>query len=304
MLTGVVVCLVCLGVGLKLIQSGTITLGSSASSAKDDLEPIPDLSDPVPVPVEPTPASTAVPVEPRFVPRSVAAFELEEEVIPPPSLEGLPATAQQVPPPPEPLMPPASDGRALEPPPADTITSSPIGTSMPLPQVVAQPASLSGHGVPTIRAMDTAVESVPLIGTHPANVEKNQLTLPAEVRKQLGDVRTVYLTPGTDGCLVLCPTLDLEVLVEVMPLTGRRMDMAIRRLQLARTERVTLDVDGRCTIPEHLAKRAGLSGEAVVIGVGDHWELWDAQRWQKYQEEMEQPEPPQRGASSSSSQER
>jgi DNA-binding transcriptional regulator/RsmH inhibitor MraZ len=27
---------------------------------------------------------------------------------------------------------------------------------------------------------------------------------------------------------------------------------------------------------------AGLKQDTVLIGVGDHLELWDAQRWQKY----------------------
>ena len=35
-------------------------------------------------------------------------------------------------------------------------------------------------------------------------------------------------------------------------------------------------------VPERLAQFAGLNHEVVLLGVRDHLELWDAQRWQQY----------------------
>jgi MraZ protein len=55
-----------------------------------------------------------------------------------------------------------------------------------------------------------------------------------------------------------------------------------RRLYFAQTEAVDVDRSGRVLVPERLAQFAGLRREVVLIGVRDHLELWDAERWQHY----------------------
>jgi MraZ protein len=55
-----------------------------------------------------------------------------------------------------------------------------------------------------------------------------------------------------------------------------------RRLVFAQTEAVDVDGSGRILLPERLGQFAGLKHEVVLIGVRDHLELWDGQRWQEY----------------------
>ena len=55
-----------------------------------------------------------------------------------------------------------------------------------------------------------------------------------------------------------------------------------RRLFFAQMEAVDIDKAGRVLIPDRLVDFAGLKHEVVLIGVRDHLELWDAQRWQDY----------------------
>ncbi len=43
-----------------------------------------------------------------------------------------------------------------------------------------------------------------------------------------------------------------------------------------------MDRSGRILIPDRLLVFAGLKQEVVMIGVRDHLELWDAERWQNY----------------------
>lgn len=44
-----------------------------------------------------------------------------------------------------------------------------------------------------------------------------------------------------------------------------------------------IDDQGRFVIPKNLLQYAGLSEKAVVVvGVGDHFEIWDAVKWEKY----------------------
>jgi DNA-binding transcriptional regulator/RsmH inhibitor MraZ len=39
---------------------------------------------------------------------------------------------------------------------------------------------------------------------------------------------------------------------------------------------------GRTLLPDPTARHAGVCGEAVLVGVGDHLELWEASRWDNY----------------------
>ncbi|HEV3202952.1 MAG TPA: division/cell wall cluster transcriptional repressor MraZ, partial [Gemmataceae bacterium] len=50
----------------------------------------------------------------------------------------------------------------------------------------------------------------------------------------------------------------------------------------SQAEGVDVDRAGRVLIPERLIGFAGLKHEVVLIGVRDHLEIWDAERWQAY----------------------
>lgn len=65
-------------------------------------------------------------------------------------------------------------------------------------------------------------------------------------------------------------------------LDSRRSMM--RRLFVGGMERVRRDGQGRVAIPQHLRDYAGIDREAVLIGVGEHLELWSKDGWRQYQE--------------------
>jgi MraZ protein len=124
-----------------------------------------------------------------------------------------------------------------------------------------------------------------LTGTHPRTLDgKKRLALPKRVREQLGEPATVFVTPGPDQCLWLYTQAGLERLAEKLDQAPAADAEArvFRRLYFAQTEAVDLDRTGRILIPERLLQFAGVTHEAVLIGVRDHLELWDAQRWQQY----------------------
>jgi MraZ protein len=124
-----------------------------------------------------------------------------------------------------------------------------------------------------------------LTGTHPRTLdEKKRLALPRRVREQLGEPETLFVTPGPDQCLWLFTQQGLEALAEKLdqsPATDAEARV-FRRLYFAQTEAVDLDRTGRVLIPDRLVQFAGLRHEVVLIGVRDHLELWDAERWQQY----------------------
>ena len=126
-----------------------------------------------------------------------------------------------------------------------------------------------------------------LTGTHPRSLdEKKRLTLPKRLRGQLGDPETLFLTPGPDQSIWLYTEAELERLAERLDRAPAADAQArvFRRLYFAQTEAADLDRSGRMVVPERLAKFAGLAQEVVLIGVRDHLELWDHQRWDEYLE--------------------
>jgi MraZ protein len=124
-----------------------------------------------------------------------------------------------------------------------------------------------------------------LTGTHPRTLDdKKRMVLPRRVREQLEDPETLFVTPGPDQCLWLYTQAGLEQLaakLDQAPATDAEARV-FRRLYFAQTEAVDIDRTGRILIPERLVQFAGLRHEVVLIGVRDHLELWDAQRWQRY----------------------
>jgi MraZ protein len=114
--------------------------------------------------------------------------------------------------------------------------------------------------------------------------DKKRLALPKRILQQLGDPATLFVTPGPDQCLWLYTQASLEGLAEKLDRTPATDAEArvFRRLYFAQTEAVDVDRSGRILIPERLLQFGGLQHEAILIGVRDHLELWDGQRWQSY----------------------
>lgn len=59
-----------------------------------------------------------------------------------------------------------------------------------------------------------------------------------------------------------------------------------RRKMFTGAEEVAIDAQGRIVIPESLLKYAEIKSkddeEMMVIGAGDHLEIWDRKKWQEY----------------------
>jgi MraZ protein len=127
-----------------------------------------------------------------------------------------------------------------------------------------------------------------LTGTHPRTLDdKKRLTLPKKIREQLGEAtQQLFVAQGLDQCLWIYDKGGLERLVEKLDHTPATHAEArvFRRLFFAQMEAVDVDKAGRVLLPDRLADFAGLKHEVVLIGVQDHLELWDADRWQEYSE--------------------
>lgn len=114
-----------------------------------------------------------------------------------------------------------------------------------------------------------------------------RIVIPKKIRELLkGD--TFVVTKGFDACLSGYDRKDWEArsqsLVSVSLLD--RTDIEKRRALFSSTTYITIDDQGRFVIPKALLVHAGLKDKVLIIGVGDHFEFWNPEKWEAYQLEL------------------
>jgi MraZ protein len=133
-----------------------------------------------------------------------------------------------------------------------------------------------------------------LTGTFPRTLdEKQRLAIPKRLRDALAQAATavdvLYAAPGTDGSVALYTEESFARLGEQLaasPPTGQDV-RAFSRVFYAQAERLEVDRQGRVRIPPELVRLAGLEKEVMLVGVRDHLELWNRQRWDTYLAEQQ-----------------
>jgi len=131
-----------------------------------------------------------------------------------------------------------------------------------------------------------------LTGTfHRALDEKLRIAIPKPLRDALNCVPGggLYVTPGTDGSLMLYTDAAFQVLAERLAQSPpTRQDVrAFSRLFYGQAQHAEIDRQGRIRVPPELAKLAKLQNEIVLLGVQDHLEIWAAEHWQSYVSEKQ-----------------
>ncbi len=110
---------------------------------------------------------------------------------------------------------------------------------------------------------------------------KGRVFVPAKLREALGDLFMV--SKNVDGCLSLYPMAEWEKLTEKLSLLPDSQTKTIKRFLFTFASDVSCDAQGRITLPPRLREWAGLVKDAAFLGVGDHAELWSAERWEALQ---------------------
>ena len=116
---------------------------------------------------------------------------------------------------------------------------------------------------------------------------KGRLAIPTRYRAHLDEVANgkIMATVHPDICLMLYPLNEwAPVQRQLMKLSN--MDTKARDLQrliIGYASELEMDSNGRFLLPPSLREFAHLQKHAVLIGVGNKFELWDAQRWDERQ---------------------
>jgi len=121
--------------------------------------------------------------------------------------------------------------------------------------------------------------------------DKGRLMIPAPYRSLLDG--GAYITQGFDKCLMVLTEAYFKQVyerIEAMNLADPTARM-LRRLILANAYPVEADKVGRILVPQNLRTFLGVtSGELVVAGQGDYFEVWMPATWNEQMAQLQDTE--------------
>src|SRR5262245_14619450 len=107
---------------------------------------------------------------------------------------------------------------------------------------------------------------------------KGRVAIPTRHRSAL---KSLVLTAHPDGCVLIYPAAEWEPVrakVELFPSFDAKASWW-KRLLIGFEEHVTQDGSGRILLPPALRQHAKLERDAMMVGQGHYFELWDAGVW-------------------------
>ncbi len=116
---------------------------------------------------------------------------------------------------------------------------------------------------------------------------KGRLAVPARHRDALQALCNgqLTLTKHPEGCLMVFPRPAWEVFrdkVAALPMSASGW----KRIFLGNAQDVDIDGASRVLVAPELRAAAGLSKDVMLLGMGSHFELWDAQRYAAHEAEV------------------
>lgn len=119
-------------------------------------------------------------------------------------------------------------------------------------------------------------------------MKNGRVALPKKIRQEVGNERVV-LTIGFEECIFGFAEKTWEKAIEpelVRPLFSDKEGRDLRRKMCSEAVYIELDSQGRFVIPERMKEFASLKEKIVVIGAGDHFEIWDKNLWKEYRRKV------------------
>jgi len=118
---------------------------------------------------------------------------------------------------------------------------------------------------------------------------KGRMVMPTRYRERLAERSQgrLVVTIDRDQCLLLYPLPDWEEIerklmrLPTLNVQARRL----QRLMVGHATELELDGHGRLLLPPQLREFGGLTREAMLIGQGTRFELWDEARWNERRDE-------------------
>lgn len=111
---------------------------------------------------------------------------------------------------------------------------------------------------------------------------QGRIVLPKKFRQKL-EGNSLVLSRGFEGCIwgFTVSGWGKEAGKQTEVSATDRQARDLRRYLFSAAEEVELDGQGRFVIPKQLLSYAQLESEVVLVGTGDHFEVWSPPSWQK-----------------------
>lgn len=122
----------------------------------------------------------------------------------------------------------------------------------------------------------------------PNLMDKGRIALPKKIREELGSSRLI-LTIGFETCIFGFTEKMWEEVTKPelsRPLFSDKEGRDLRRKMYSEAINIELDSQGRCVIPKDMLDFAKIVDQLVVIGAGDHFEIWNKKLWEEYRSGM------------------
>lgn len=118
---------------------------------------------------------------------------------------------------------------------------------------------------------------------------KGRLVVPARHREVLAALAQgqLTLTKHPQGCLLVFPRPSWENFrdkVAALPMQASGW----KRIFLGNAMDVEIDASSRVLVSPELRAAAGLAKDVLLLGMGSHFELWDAERYAAHEAEVMQ----------------
>jgi MraZ protein len=111
---------------------------------------------------------------------------------------------------------------------------------------------------------------------------KGRVNVPARMRRGLSPeaADTLTLVRGPNGCARIYPRDEWQKYVDLLDTysPGDEENMTFLRSLYASAHETTIDGQGRISTTPELLDEAGITNQAVFLGIGRTMELWDPKR--------------------------
>lgn len=118
--------------------------------------------------------------------------------------------------------------------------------------------------------------------------EKRRVQIPAKwLPQKTGVELTLVLWPreSAGACVRVLPPAQMAKLmksIDEMPNSDPRK-VVLKRIIGSGSAQASVDKVGRICLPEDMAREAGITNEAVLVGLLDRFEIWNPERYEKVQ---------------------
>ncbi len=117
--------------------------------------------------------------------------------------------------------------------------------------------------------------------------DKGRLMLPRKLREGLKDGSLLYVTKGFEGCLSVYNEDEFQRLcAECNNLSfNKKNSRSYLRIMLGSVVELTLDKVNRVQIPTAVLNKYQIGHNVALVGVGDHFEIWDLDAYKAYEKD-------------------